>query len=177
MEESRFDTLARAWGSGTRRSVLQLVAGAGVGALFLGRFGAEDAEAACKAPGKKCKTKQGKKQKCCGGAKCQGGRCRCKNGGTGCGKVCCQPGQICQDGAPNVCVNGTLQPGEICDPNAPLGCDSGKCVCVTVGENTACTCREEVCLGFNNGTCANTSECCKGFCSEFVDPPQCQPGS
>ena len=42
MDESRFDTLAREWGRGTRRSVLQLVAGTGLGALFLERVGRED---------------------------------------------------------------------------------------------------------------------------------------
>ena len=177
MDTIRFDALAREWGSGTRRGVLQLVAAAGLGGILLHQVGQDEAEAACKAPGRRCKSKNGKKQKCCGGAKCQGGRCRCKNGGTGCGNVCCQPGQICQDGAQDVCVNGTLKPGQICDPNTPLACASGKCVCVTVGENTACTCREEVCFGFGNETCSKTSECCQGFCSEFQNPPKCAPGS
>ena len=177
MDNCRFDALAREWGSGTRRSALRFVAVTGLGAMLLQRAGSEVAEAACKAPGKSCKTKDGKKLKCCGGAKCKGGRCRCTNGGTGCGKVCCQPGQICQDGATDTCVNGTLEPGEICNPNEPLGCQSGKCVCVTVGENTACTCREEVCFGFGNETCENSSQCCQGFCSEFQDPPKCAPGS
>ena len=175
MDESRFDTLAREWGRGTRRSVLQLVAGTGLGALFLERVGREDAEAACRAPGKQCKKKNGKKFTCCGGSRCQKGRCRCTNGGAGCGKACCQPGQICQDGAKDICVNGTLEPGDICDPQAPLGCQSGKCVCATFGENTACTCREEICFGFNNETCENTAQCCSGVCSEFLNPPKCVP--
>ena len=132
MEDLRFDALARSCGSGTRRSVLRLLAGTGVGALVLGRLGIEDAAAACVAPGRKCKTKKG--------------------------------------------VNGPLQPGEICDVEKPLGCDSGKCVCVTVGEQTACTCREVACEGFAT-ECSNTAECCQGFCSEFEDPPTCQPGS
>ena len=176
MEDLRFDALARSCGSGTRRSVLRLLAGTGVGALVLGRLGIEDAAAACVAPGRKCKTKKGPNKKCCGGAKCKGGRCKCKNGGVGCGKGCCEPGQICLDGKPQECVNGPLQPGEICDPEKQLGCDSGKCVCVTVGEQTACTCREVACKGFAT-ECAETSECCQGFCSEFEDPPTCQPGS
>ena len=148
MEDLRFDALARSCGSGTRRSVLRLLAGTGVGALVLGRLGIEDAAAACVAPGRKCKTKKGPDQ----------------------------PGQICLDGKPQECVNGPLQPGEICDVEKPLGCDSGKCVCVTVGEQTACTCREVACKGFAT-ECAETSECCQGFCSEFEDPPSCQPGS
>lgn len=176
MEDRQFDVLTRSCGTRTRRSALQLLAATGVGAALLGRIGIERAEAGCVTPGKKCK-KNGKQAKCCGGAKCSGGRCRCKNGGTSCGKLCCAPGQVCQDGAPDTCVNGPLQPGDICDPDKPLGCESGKCVCVTVGEQTACTCREEVCKGLNNEECANTSECCQGFCSEFVDPPKCQLGS
>ncbi len=176
MEHSRFDAVVRGWSGGTRRGLVRLLGGTAAGALLLGRLGMEEAAARCVKPDRKCK-KNGKKQKCCGGAKCQGGRCRCKNGGTGCGKVCCEPGQICLNGEPDVCVNGPLQPGQICDPTTPLACQSGKCVCVTVGENTACTCREAVCFGFNNETCAETSECCQGFCSEFVDPPKCQPGS
>ncbi len=156
--------------------MLRLVAGTAVGAVVLGQLGAADVAAGCVAPGNGCKGKDGTKQKCCGGAKCQGGKCRCKTGGPGCGKACCAPGQICQQGAPKTCVNGPLQPGEICNPEAPLGCQSGKCVCVKVGELTACTCREGTCLGFGT-ECAETAECCQGFCSEFVDPPVCAPGS
>ena len=37
MDHSGFDALAREWGSGTRRSVLQLVAGTGLGAMLLQR--------------------------------------------------------------------------------------------------------------------------------------------
>lgn len=176
MDSSRFDTLARLVGSRSRRSVLQVVAGTALGATLLGQLGSEVGAAKCKAPTKKCKKKNGKKLKCCGGAKCQGGRCRCKTGGPACGKACCAAGQVCQQGNPKVCVNGPLQPGEICDPDAPLGCESGKCVCVTVGENTACTCREATCAGFGT-ECAETSECCQGFCSEFNEPPTCEPGS
>ncbi len=177
MDPSRFDAMVQAWGTETRRGVMRLVAGTALGGALLGGLGAERAAAGCVAPGKKCKTKDGDKKKCCGGAKCKGGKCRCQTGGPGCGKACCAPGQVCQQGTPKTCVNGPLKPGEICDPNAPLGCESGKCVCVTVGENTACTCREAVCFGFNNQTCSETSQCCQGFCSEFQDPPKCQPGS
>jgi hypothetical protein len=176
LESSRFDDVVRTWGCSSRRSVLRLVAGTAVGTLLLGQLGIDDADAKCVAPGNKCKGKDGKKKKCCGGAKCQGGKCRCKNGGVGCGKACCAPGQLCQQGNPLTCVNGPLEPGDICDPDAPLGCQSGKCVCVTVGEITACTCREEICLGLNNEECSNTADCCQGFCSEFEDPPTCQQG-
>jgi hypothetical protein len=172
MDGSRFDAIVRSWGSDTRRSMLQLLAGTSLGAVLLGSLGAEDADAACKAPGKKCKSKNGKKKKCCGGAKCKGKKCKCTNGGVGCGKACCAPGQVCQDAASSTCANGPLEPGDICDPEVPLACSSGNCECVTIGENTICECRQEGCFG-EGVECMETSQCCTGFCSEFEDPPEC----
>jgi hypothetical protein len=173
VDQTRFDEVVRGWSGGTRRGLLRLLGGTAAGALLLGQLGADDVAAKCVNPGKKCKGKDGKKQKCCGGAKCQGGRCRCKTGGTSCGKVCCAPGQICLDGAPDVCV-GTLEPGDVCDPENPLACESGTCECVTLNDLTKCTCREELCGGIN-ANCTDTSQCCKGFCSEFNQPFTCQP--
>jgi hypothetical protein len=174
VDHSRFDDVVKSWGCGTRRGLLRLMAGTAAGALVVGQLGIEDVAAKCVNPGKKCKGKDGKKEKCCGGAKCQGGRCRCKNGGTSCGKLCCQPGQVCQDGAPDVCVNGPLEPGDVCDPDKPLGCESGLCRCTEVIDvGTVCTCRQEGCFGFGTD-CANTSQCCQGFCSGF-DPEVCTP--
>src|SRR5215204_6012403 len=83
-------------GCGTRRGVLRAVAGTAAGAVLLGRLGIDDAAAAkCVAPGKKCKSKNGKKT-CCGGAKCQGKKCTCPGDAIACGKNCCKPGQVCQ---------------------------------------------------------------------------------
>lgn len=173
MESSRFDELAQQWGCSTRRSVFRLMAGTAAGAVVLGQLGIDDASAACVAPGKKCKGKNGKKEKCCGGAKCQGGKCRCKTGGPSCGKACCAPGQVCQLGNPKTCV-GPLDVGEVCDPDVPLACKSGNCGCTFVLDvGTVCTCREKVCFATNKETCANTSECCDGHCSDVDDPPQC----
>jgi hypothetical protein len=168
LDSSRFDELVQQWGCSTRRSVFRLLAGTAAGAVVLGQMGIDDAAAACVKPGKKCK----KGDKCCGGAKCKGGKCKCTNGGATCGKACCAPGQVCEDAASSTCVNGSLQPGDICDPDQPLGCASGECECVTIGENTICECRQEGCFG-QGIECMNTSQCCKGFCSEFENPPVC----
>jgi hypothetical protein len=187
LDGPRFDALVRSLGNGTRRSALQLLAGTSLGAVLLGRLGIEDASAGCVAPGKKCKKKNGKKKKCCGGAKCQGKKCKCTNGGVGCGKVCCIPGQECQDGicvclnggvgcgdtccipgqlcvvnngVPG-CSNGLIPVGGACDAEQPGACTSGVCGCV--GDN--CTCRNADCVG-PNGDCSLTGNagCCQLLC-------------
>jgi hypothetical protein len=168
VDHSRFDDVVKSLSGGTRRSLLRLMAGTAAGALVIGSLGLEEAAAACVKPGKKCD----KKDKCCGGAKCKGGKCKCTNGGATCGKACCAPGQICEDAASSTCANGPLQPGDFCDPDQPLECQSGECECVTIGENTACECRQQGCFG-QGIECTKTSQCCKGFCSEFEDPPVC----
>jgi hypothetical protein len=165
MESSRFDDVVRSWGCGTRRSMLRLVAGTAAGALVLGQLGIDDAAAKCVAPGKKCKSKNGKKKKCCGGAKCQGKRCKCPGEAIACGKNCCKPGQICQG---DTCVNGSLEPGDLCDPDAPFACETGNCQCISDGIITQCTCRQEACFGFGV-PCENTSECCTGGCEGFTN--------
>jgi hypothetical protein len=175
VDQSRFDEVVRGWNAGTRRGLLRLVGGTTFGALLLGQFGADDAAAKCVSPGKKCKGKDGKKEKCCGSAKCQGGKCRCKTGGPACGKACCAPGQVCQLSNPKTCV-GPLAVGEVCNPDEPLGCKSGVCGCTFVLDvGTVCTCREAQCFAANAQTCLDTSECCDGHCSEAIDPHQCVP--
>jgi hypothetical protein len=174
MDGSRFDAFTRLLGSDTRRSVLQLFTATALGGALLGASGAEDVDAKCVNPGKKCKKKNGKKKKCCGGAKCKGKKCKCTNGGVACGSTCCAPGQVCQDAGSSTCVNGPLQPGAQCDPDAPLGCQSGICSCITLEDLTSCTCRQEGCFG-QNVECTQTSQCCEGFCSEFENPDSCQP--
>jgi hypothetical protein len=77
MDAIRFDALARSLVvAGSRRSLL--AAASGVCAAFLARF-SDEAAAGCKKVGKKC----GKK-KCCAGARCSHGRCRCKKGWSEC---------------------------------------------------------------------------------------------
>lgn len=159
------EEMVQTQGCGTRRGVLRLVAGTAVGAVLLGRLGIDAAAAKCVAPGKKCKSKKGKKKKCCGGAKCQGKRCTCPGDAIACGKNCCKPGQVCQG---DTCVNGALEAGDFCDPDAPLACETGNCQCISNGEITQCTCRQEVCFGFGVA-CENTVQCCSGGCEGFTN--------
>jgi hypothetical protein len=106
MEDQRFDGVARALaGLGTtRRSLLPGIAGS-VAAMLV--RGGETAAARCVAPGKKCRTKTGK-QPCCGGAKCQGPKCKCPPGRPKCGPKCCAKGQRCQN---RRCVATKPNPG------------------------------------------------------------------
>lgn len=157
------EDLVQTWGCGTRRGVLRLVAGTAAGAVLLGRLGI-DAAAKCVAPGKKCKSKKGKR-KCCGGATCQGRKCTCPGNVIACGKTCCQPGQVCQG---DTCVNGALEAGALCDPEAPLACETGNCQCISNSEITQCTCRQAACFGFGVA-CENTVQCCSGGCEGFTN--------
>lgn len=177
------EEMVQTWEGGTRRGVLRLLAGTAAGAVLLGRLGIDDAAAKkCVAPGKKCKSRTGKK-KCCGGARCQGKRCTCTGNtipcGKGCctpdevcpgdtiacGKNCCKPGQVCQG---DTCVNGTLEPGDLCNPDAPFACQTGNCQCISNAEITQCTCRQAVCFGFGV-PCENTVQCCSGGCEGFTN--------
>jgi hypothetical protein len=185
MDGPRFDALARAFGSGTRRSVLHLTAGTSIGALLLERLGIEDASAGCVAPGKKCKKRNGKKKKCCGGAKCRGKKCKCTNGGVGCGAVCCEPAQVCQAGQcacanggvlcggvccvpgqvcqAGQCANGSITIGDACNAAQPGACTSGVCGCTCNGQT--CICRNAACLApAADCDAVGTVGCCEGFC-------------
>lgn len=181
MDPMRFDALARWLGRGTRRSVLQAVAGTTLGVALLGHAEPEDAAAKkkCVKPGKKCK-KKGKKLKCCGTATCSGKRCVDNAPEPGpepgpggcpadaplaCGATCCKPGQVCQGGT--TCVNGNLEPGDFCNPEEPSACETGNCQCISDGIITQCTCRQEACFGFGVA-CTNTVQCCTGGCEGFT---------
>lgn len=164
MEGSKVEAMTRTWRCGTRRSMVRRFASTAIGAVLLGRLGLDEAAAGCVAPGKKCKSKNGKK-KCCGGAKCQGKRCKCPGSTFACDKQCCQAGQICQG---DTCLNGELETGDLCDPEAPLACETGNCQCISNGEITQCTCRQEACFG-HGVPCENTSQCCTGGCEGFTN--------
>src|ERR687890_828047 len=79
------EEMVQTWGCGTRRGLLRAVVGTAAGAVLLGGLGIDAAAAKCVAPGKKCKSKNGKK-KCCGGAKCQSKKCTCPGDAIVCGK-------------------------------------------------------------------------------------------
>jgi hypothetical protein len=155
VEHSRFDAVVRGWSGGTRRGLVRLLGGTAAGALLLGRLGMEEAAARCVKPDRKCK-KNGKKQKCCGGAKCKGKRCRCLGGRFGCGKNCCVPGQLCENGG---CVNGPIPIGDACTEDQPGACTSGVCGC----NFGTCTCRDADCVGLGEA-CADDASCCLGAC-------------
>jgi hypothetical protein len=129
MDGRRFDLLSRWLVNGSsRRSTLRALTG-GVSAIVLSRFGLDDAGAKCTQIGKKCKSKNGKHAKCCGGAKCKGKRCKCPGGAPACGKhkTCCQPGQVCQG---DFCVTGPgTCPTECCDDSACVSNSCGLFVC------------------------------------------------
>ncbi len=181
MDPTRFDAMARLLARGTRRSVLQVLAGTTLGAALLGHAESEDAFARkkkCVKPGKKCK-KKGKNLKCCGTATCSGKRCvdnapqpqpepaGCPaDSPLTCGEACCKPGQVCQGG--NTCVNGALEPGDLCNPDQPFACQTGNCQCISNAEITQCTCRQEACFGFGV-PCTNTVQCCTGGCEGFTN--------
>lgn len=99
MEDQRFDQWTRslsAFGA-SRRAMTQIFAGSALAAM-LARFGREDAAAKCVKPGKKCKKKRGKKQKCCGDAKCKGKKCQCPEDQIAAGDQCVTGRGTCVQG-------------------------------------------------------------------------------
>ncbi len=71
-------------------------------------------------------------------------------------------------GSPNTCVIGPLQPGDFRDPDAPLACTTGNGQCISNGEITQCTCRQEVCFAYG-APCTNTVQCCQGGREGFMN--------
>jgi hypothetical protein len=124
MDGRRFDALTMAIGPASRRAALRFAAGAGFAAL-LTQSRLEETAARCRKPGKKCKSKGGKKRKCCGGAKCKGHTCRCPQGQIGAGEQCVTGQGTCADGT-DACVDGFATP---CNGNPSCFCqqsdDSG----------------------------------------------------
>jgi hypothetical protein len=143
--------------------------------MLLGLPSLQEAAAACVRPNKRC----GNGKKCCAGAACRSGKCRCKTGLTacndrcvdtnadpancgGCGKSCGQ-GQGCADGTCNGCSDGQ----KACD---------GRCI-----PANAC-CRDSDCAGGKrcqtNGTCAcpNNMKDCNGTCRVCCGDRDCPTG-
>lgn len=117
MDDRRFDRIARTVAAvmTTRRSLTSGLAGGAITSA-LGLGGAPAQAAKCVAPGKRCKTKRGKRS-CCGGAKCKGTKCKCPPGRPPCGQKCCARGQRCQK---RRCVPKSNTP-------PPSGCTSDVC--------------------------------------------------
>ena len=118
MDAARFDDLVRALGqSHTRRRLIRLLSGLSVAGLSIAR--AEEASAACKPTGTRCRLSTA--SLCCSGI-CQGRKgkrkCRCPQ------RICCQCANVNKQGLTFVgCgfVSGTTQCSQLC---AQLGANS-----------------------------------------------------
>jgi len=111
MDARLFDAVARRLtAERPRRNVIALLAGA-LSSLLIG--GPRPAGAICKRPGQQCD----KLRRCCRGARCRNGRCRCRAGLDVCRKRC-----VNRKYNENHC--GTC--GHICDPTET--CCSGLCI-------------------------------------------------
>ena len=159
MDADRFDALAKSLAAQhSRRGVLRSLArsSAGLVALFGLATIAVEETAACNRPGKKCDRRG--RDTCCGGAKCQGGKCRCPRRKKRCRDSCipkkhcceaadCGPCASCQKGQ---CVSG-CQPGQTCEDGF-CRCTSASCTGCCTGE----TCR----TGTNDDFCGAGGETC-----------------
>jgi len=140
MDDRRVDDLARAvtGAAGSRRALAQAVAGSFLAIVFRP---APEAAARCVRLGKRCAGKRGEPdKKCCGGAGCQGTRCRCRGGKVGCGGRCvsrCAAGQVREPAGCGCCsVNDAP-----CDSAKPAACCSETCLmgrCAGRANGTPC---------------------------------------
>lgn len=155
MDNGRFDALARSLAS--RRVAL------GGGLAFLLGFATNEQEAAakCRSVGAKCGRKR-----CCAGARCKRGRCRCKPNSPEWAGECCKhrfalangpglqplPGTEFCCSAKGVCSqDGNPAHDDCCQENET--CIDGKCCCDG--------CRGTVICG---GVCCGSASCCNGVC-------------
>jgi hypothetical protein len=87
-------------------------------------------------------------------------QCVCRSSTVPCGQNCCPAGSACLDASSGVCgcPAGTVQCGTSCVPDCSGDefLDFNSCTCVANAE-PAC-----IDLG---GQCANSGQCCSGFCS------------
>lgn len=132
MDGRRFDALARSFAaeSASRRTAFRALAGAAVGGL-LTRLGEEDAAAACRPAGKKCK----RGAQCCTRSCTRRGTCACKPAGKACGGPgeCCTG--LCEDGACACPSDRVRCGGKCCAANQQ--CTDGRCV-TELGPAVAC---------------------------------------
>jgi hypothetical protein len=144
MDGTHFDLISRWLAAGnSRRSTLRTLAVSAL-AAGIGGLNPHDASAKCVNPGQKCKGKHGKKKKCCGGAKCQGSKCKCPGDLLACGALCVdaqsdlqhcgQCGNAC--GGAEIC-----RFGHCCVKTGPQGPHNLCCtgiVCNPPGQNCIC---------------------------------------
>lgn len=117
MDGTRFDDWITklTTGGGTRRLAVRLLAGGVLGGV-LARLGVEDAAAGCVRLGKTCE----RRDRCCDGGRCKGGRCTCAAGEIRAGRQCVTGRGTCQGG--NDSCSGTV--AFTCNGNSD-------CVCLT----------------------------------------------
>lgn len=166
MDDRTFDGLTRmvAEAAPTRRGVLRGLGG-GVIAALLAWGGVEEAGAACVKLGNVCK-KQGKKLKCCGGAKCQGPRCKCSGGKVACKGKCIPKSGCCTNDdcpSPRLCVKGRCVVGQGTCPHGENVCIDPTFTCGSIIQDCYCfqtTGGETRCGGDNlSQNCVNYSQC------------------
>jgi hypothetical protein len=161
MDDERFDTLTRWLGAdhGSRRSLLRILAGGGLGVMLLARGGA-DAEACSR---QHCGRRGGgpsRPRRCCAGYACSGGRCRPLGG---CGRV----GLSCR-------TAGDCCPGAACIFLAGAG---RTCRCLTGqrevdGRCLPCQAPGEACSG-GPGDCCGAAGACARVAADKDEPVEC----
>jgi hypothetical protein len=182
-----FDDLTRIIGTPiSRRKTIRALLGTTLAGVF--SFGAAEEAAACVRLGKKC----GQGTRCCAGAPCKRGRCRCKKGLTKCGKVCrdlradatncgkcgvtCVSGQTCAGGActcdnqscTGCCDGASCRSG---DTDALCGAGGGVCRQCATGEtcqNGVCACTKRSCP--RQHVCAAAGSTCQTCSAQTADP-------
>lgn len=152
MDGSQFDRWTVAvTRPGTRRSVVRMLAAVTAGGALT--QGSDDALAACKNDGRKCK-----KDKNCCSKLCKGKRCRCKHVQESCpvglAAQCCGS-LICGD-AP--CVEGS----GCCRPTGLEGCTEN-CDCCT----ELSMCQNGRCCRPLGAPCGTNDHCCSLHCENY----------
>jgi hypothetical protein len=168
MDDSQFDRLTRALGSGhSRRAALKAALGLG-GAAALAAGVTPNIDAARRP------TPTPKPVTCPGAQHWDGTACVCPTGSDKCGPDCCPAGAQCCD---NACCHGECYGEELCCPSGGFVCN-GQCrpyfegACCTDSdcqEGQACfdgICQSD-CLE-NGSSCSAGADCCSGICSAGV---------
>ena len=164
MGGKRVDGLVRLLAeNGSRRSALRHVLGGLIGGVA-GHLGGEGALARCRAVGRGCE----RGERCCGGARCRRGKCRCTGDTKRCGRACIPMTNCCTDldcSQDLHCTGGTCQvcPADPC--LEPTNCGG------TPGQ--PCTCRK----GITGGTVCGGFGIVGANCSTDADCDQFYPGN
>jgi hypothetical protein len=176
MDDRRFDSLIRQFGSGgSRRQLLKGFFGLG-GVLVAGSLRPSELRAARRTTPAPAPTTPA----CPGNQVWNGSACVCTSG-TACGPSCCPDGAQCCD---NACCHGTCYGEELCCPTGSVVV-SGGCFAACSGQSQACpsACQAcviieesnpiEICANVTAQSCSSNSDCAhlgSGWvCSPFED--------